>query len=163
MGTYLDIQKDFKYLIERDFEYLGYRCLVLLRSTGFRYGYVGIPKEHPLYGKKSSDYYQYDGKDMRINSFIKPHNCGVETSNNRNFEYLSNDLWWFSFRCDHLGDRQDTSSVQKKIKNGEEELCKYVLYCYSRGSIPGGMFCTEEYVTNECKQLADQLKCFEKK
>lgn len=161
MASSLDIEKDFEYIIEREFEYLGYKCIILLRSTGFRYGYVGIPKEHPLYGKKSSDYYSYNGKDMRITSFIKPHNYGVENSNDKKFDYLSNDLWWFSFKCDHLGDNRDISSVKKKFKNGESELCKYILFCDFRGGMPGGMFCTEEYVTNECKCLAEQLKSFD--
>ncbi len=161
MSGTLDIERDFEYIIERDFEYLGYNCIVLLRSTGFRYGYVGIQKEHPLYNKSPFDYCLYNGKRMQIIRCIRPRGYGVE-NNNKEFDYLSNDLWWFGFSCDHLGDNQDIESVEKKFVNGEKELCKYVLCCYSRGSMPGGMFCTEEYVTNECKRLAEQLKSFEK-
>ena len=73
---------------------------------------------------------------MRITSFIKPHNYGVENSNDKKFDYLSNDLWWFSFKCDHLGDNRDISSVKKKFKNGESELCKYILFCDFRGGMP---------------------------
>lgn len=158
----MDIEKDFEYLIENEFEYLGYKCIVLLRSTGFRYGYVGIPKEHPLYGKKCYDYCTVDEEHIMITSYIKAHNYRISySSDSKKFDYLSTDLWWFGFRCDHLGDRQDIESVEKKFKNGGTELCRYVL-SYSRPSMPGGMFCTEKYVTNECKWLAEQLKCFEK-
>lgn len=36
--------------IERDFEYKGYRCIVLVQLKGFRCGYVGVPPSHELYG-----------------------------------------------------------------------------------------------------------------
>lgn len=164
MNKIPNIEKDFEYLVEREFEYLGYKCIVLLRSTGFRYGYVGISKEHNLYGKKCFNYYIINKECMMITNYIKAHQYGVTySSSGEEFDYLSNGLWWFGFSCDHLGDIRDKESVKKKFKNGEKELCRYVTYPHRRIDISGGgMFCSEEYVSNECKHLAEQLKYFEK-
>ena len=37
------------YVIEKEFEHKGLKCVVLLLAIGHRCGYVGVPKEHPLY------------------------------------------------------------------------------------------------------------------
>lgn len=40
-----------RYIVEREFEHAGYKCVVVFQSLGHRCGYVGIPITHPLYGK----------------------------------------------------------------------------------------------------------------
>lgn len=37
------------YVVEKEFKYKGLKCVVLLLSRGYRCGYVGVPKGHPLY------------------------------------------------------------------------------------------------------------------
>ena len=45
-----------RYIVEREFEHAGYKCVVTFNVMGHRCGYVGIPKNHSLYGKEYSDY-----------------------------------------------------------------------------------------------------------
>lgn len=44
--------KNDRYIVEREFEHVGYKCVVTFNVMGHRCGYVGIPKNHPLYGKE---------------------------------------------------------------------------------------------------------------
>ena len=37
------------YIVEKEFEHKGLKCVVLLLVRGYRCGYVGVPKGHPLY------------------------------------------------------------------------------------------------------------------
>lgn len=40
-----------RYIVEREFEHVGYKCVVIFGNMAHRCGYVGIPKNHTLYGK----------------------------------------------------------------------------------------------------------------
>ena len=53
------------YMVEREFEHAGYKCIVTFCVGGHRCGYVGIPKNHPLYGKKYSDYLEIKKEDLK--------------------------------------------------------------------------------------------------
>lgn len=53
-----------RYIIEREFEHAGYKCVVIFGSIGHRCGYVGIPKNHPLYGKDYSDHLEIKKADV---------------------------------------------------------------------------------------------------
>lgn len=56
--------KNDRYIVEREFEHAGYKCVVTFNVMGHRYGYVGIPKNHPLYGKEYSDYLEIKKADV---------------------------------------------------------------------------------------------------
>lgn len=45
-----------EYIIEREFEHKGYKCVVVFQSMAHRCGYVGIPDTHPLYGESYGNY-----------------------------------------------------------------------------------------------------------
>ena len=53
-----------RYIVERQFNHKGYECVVVFQRAGHRCGYVGIPAEHPLYGKKCDDYLEIKKSDM---------------------------------------------------------------------------------------------------
>lgn len=53
-----------RYIVEREFEHAGYKCVVIFGSIGHRCGYVGIPKNHPLYGKDYSGYLEIKKADV---------------------------------------------------------------------------------------------------
>ena len=36
-----------RYIVEREFEHAGYKCVVAFGAIGHRCGYVGVPKIHP--------------------------------------------------------------------------------------------------------------------
>lgn len=42
--------------VEKQFYYKGYLCVVVMQTMWHRCGYVGIPKEHPLYQLKEVRY-----------------------------------------------------------------------------------------------------------
>ena len=50
-----------KYIVEKEFNHNGLKCVVTFGFMGHRCGYVGIPMWHPLYGKDYAD------KIMEIN------------------------------------------------------------------------------------------------
>ena len=53
-----------RYIVEQEFEHAGYKCVVTFNVMGHRCGYVGIPKNHPLYGKEHSDYLEIKKADV---------------------------------------------------------------------------------------------------
>jgi hypothetical protein len=113
------------------FETFGYPCIVLRLKEGNLNGYVGIPKEHHLYGKLYSDktytnkepLYKNNPIDIflelannkreeneyRIGSIMNVHG-GVTYSRNHfpnekiNELFKDKELWWFGFDTSHAGD-----------------------------------------------------------
>lgn len=53
-----------RYIVENEFDHDGYKCVVIFGASGYRCGYVGVPKSHPLYGKKYSDYLKINKRDI---------------------------------------------------------------------------------------------------
>lgn len=53
-----------RYIIERVFEHTGYTCVVTFGNMGHRCGYVGIPSNHPLFGKDYNDYLEIKKSDI---------------------------------------------------------------------------------------------------
>ena len=52
------------YIVESDFEYKGYRCVVIFGDMLYRCGYVGLPEDHPLYGRFFTNYLDIKKEDM---------------------------------------------------------------------------------------------------
>ena len=53
-----------RYIVERQFEHAGYKCVVTFCFMGHRCVYVVIPKNHPLYGKGYDDYLEIKKSDI---------------------------------------------------------------------------------------------------
>ena len=73
--------------IETEWEYKGYRCVVVFHEKRWRCGYVGIPKTHACFGK------HYDDIKVRVHgglTYAGEHADG---------------LYYFGFDCIHAGDR----------------------------------------------------------
>lgn len=113
----------------------GYECRINRSSSyGFLCGYVGVMKEHPLYGKDKQD----------IDCHIKCHGGvnytgeGEEKDNHDHFWFKTHDpIWWFGFDCGHPGD------IIPRHIIGNDKSHKY-------RDIP--------YVKKEVESLARQLK-----
>lgn len=127
-------------------------------------GYVGTPKTHPLYGKSYSDKMaiteelrnkKYDESrtpvisllcasinehDVSLDLFFEVHG-GTTYADNSLFMQPQKDLWWFGFDCSHAGDLSSHSLSYPPIGNP--------------------VYRTKEYVMQECKNLAQQLKKWE--
>ena len=173
--------RDFK--VESDFEYNGMRCVVLFLSRGHRCGYVGIPKNHPLYGcdySKKSEYlswFKLNGEpvgkrgilsivgaafDDDKNEFVTPelyfnvHGGITYAGGGVNSKYpIESDLWWFGFDCAHAGDKKDVDALYKY--DFVDENMERVLAIDREYFIPNEIVRTQEYVEQECRELADQL------
>lgn len=142
-----------RYIVEREFEHAGYKCVVTFGVLGHRCGYVGIPKTHPLYGKG------YDEcQDICCHGGLTYSGGGDKSKHP-----IESDLWWFGFDCAHYGDGKDLKLAYKKFL---EERASIAYMMKSEQMFPeaseSDVLRTEEYVADECKRLAEQLKEFEK-
>lgn len=171
-----------RYIIERVFEHTGYTCVVTFGNMGHRCGYVGIPKNHPLYGKDYSDYLEIKKSDVgdrevsgifpllgayldederiRIEAYFQCHGGITYAGGGEHSSYpIESDLWWFGFDCGHAGDKSDLDYAMQKFPSHRKEYQqrKMVESKYPIDDV----IRTEEYVADECKKLAKQLKEFE--
>ena len=172
-----------RYIVEREFEHAGYKCVVTFGTMGHRCGYVGIPKNHPLYGKGYDDYLEIKKSDIgdreisgiiplflacldederiRIGAYFQCHGGITYAGGGENSEYpIKGDLWWFGFDCGHAGDKADLTYAMQKFPNRQEEYITRLLI-ENKYTIEDDVIRTEEYVADECKKLAEQLKEFE--
>ena len=113
----------------------GYKCRIMRHDHfGQLCGYVGIPKNHPLYGKHYSD-------DEVEN--LDAHGGLTHSSTDTD----DKDTWWFGFDCSHGGDLRPYMLVHL-IGNGHT-------YTPDKGS---DVYRTWEYVEREVRELSRQLK-----
>ena len=177
-------------VIEKEFEHMGYRCVITLNYMGFRCGYVGIPKTNTLYNKSGRDYLEIKKADIEdreisgvfqllsccldedervpIDAYFQVHGGITYASSGENVHFTDeNDLWWFGFDCDHCDDRKDFAAVDATwdmtAKNKlEKELIKAAKVMRRLDKLhPIGEIRTVDYVMDQCKLLAEQLKEFE--
>ena len=172
-----------RFIVEREFEHSGYKCVVTFGAIGHRCGYVGIPKSHSLYGKNYDKYLEIkkadirdrevsgifpllgacldDDERIRIEAYFHCHGGITFAGGGKNSEYpIKSDLWWFGFDCGHTGDKADLQYAMQKFPNRQEEY-RIRLLIENRYPIEDDVIRTEEYVAEECKKLAEQLKEFE--
>jgi len=149
-------------------EETGYNCAILRHHT-FKHlcGYVRIPKDHPLFNLEYSDKipsalkYKFDeilkckiGKRSPVSCLFtdikNPHveilfdvHWGLTFSEYCDGEYLP-EGFWYGFDCSHAGDMSPY-----RFEN--------------QYSFPSEIYRNIEYVKNECKSLAKQLKELESK
>lgn len=176
-------EPDKRYIVEREFEHAGYKCVVIFGRIGHRCGYVGIPENHPLYGKGYSEHLNIKKSDVgdrevsgvfplfgacidkderiRIEAYFQCHGGITYAGGGKHSDYpIESDLWWFGFDCGHAGDKADYEYAIKKFPKHREEL-EAILRVHSMCPFDGEVIRTEEYVADECKKLAEQLKEFE--
>lgn len=134
----------------------GYRAVIIFGDMGHHCGYVGIPKEHPLYGKAYNEDIPTPewlkevsiGKRGAIDIFIQALRedqsiCDVgllfDVHGGITYSGCSDDypveakgLWWFGYDCAHYNDKTSYSS--------------------------SGIFRDADYCEKECESLAEQLK-----
>lgn len=171
-----------KYIIEREFEHEVYKCVVAFSNMGHRCGYVGIPKTHPLFGKDYGDYleikkrditdrevsgilplfgaYLDDDERIKIEAYFQCHGGITYSGGGKDSEYpIKSDLWWFGFDCAHAGDGKDLQLAFEKFPQ-YREIIERSMECDRMFPIYGDVVRSQEYVANECKKLAEQLREF---
>ena len=163
--------------VESDFIHNGMRCVVVFTRMGHRCGYVGINKEHRLYGVDYGQHIKFLAKESVENAPIGkrgiiPIMCwdgeritpeiyfdvhgGITYAGSGNYP-VDSDLWWYGFDCAHAGDRNDYNKLREYGLANEkriEEIMSWDLEGVTR---------SQDYVEQECKNLADQLAALVKK
>jgi len=168
--------------VESEFKYAGYKCIVIMVAMGHRCGYVGIPKDHPLYGldysDKSNCLKSLDVKDMSIENasvgqllaglsgeyneeYITPEmyfsvHGGITYAGGSSSKYpIKSDLWWFGFDCAHSGDGKD---LELALEYGLIDNNHYNSITSVERTFPTyDKVKSLEYCIGECKNLAEQL------
>ncbi len=161
------------YTVEKTWENYGYSCVVIMSSMGYRCGYVGIKKDHPLYKFRYDEEYnalkklheeikdhKYDfakygiiqhlsGKTRPI-SILQVHGGITYSEGDSEYPVPNDGIWWFGYDCGHGGDAKDLSVVPERVKQIE---LKYPC---------GGILRSLDYCIQECNELAKQLNFIKK-
>ena len=93
------------YKIESNFDYKGYKLVVIFTDLGHRCGYIGIKKGNSLYGK-----------DVMREEISVPHIHGGITFSEFTDTYplrKKTVLYWIGFDTAHLGDCADFVSAER--------------------------------------------------
>jgi len=116
-----------------DFIHAGFSCFIQRNSSGNWCGYVGVPSTHPAYEMPYDDVQVSVHGGLTYANKCSGHLCHTPEPG------MSDDVWWLGFDTGHYMDI--SPSHQLKVLRGDY-----------------GTYKNMEYVTNETKQLADQLK-----
>ena len=168
------------YVVESDFEYKGYRCVTIFGHMGWRCGYVGLPKEHPLYRKNCGDILDITFEQMKdtyqekrgilpwvfsctknmedkvtLDFYFNVH--GSITYSNGEKDYpVESDLWWLGFDCGHAGDKRDLDKILEIW--GDDPHIRQKVYIDKQYLYDDDYEIRDlEYVKQECRNLVDQI------
>jgi hypothetical protein len=100
-----------------DFEHLGYPCILHRNKHGSWCGYVGVPADHPWFGKG------YDDVDAEVHgglTYAEP--CQGDVCHPGN-----EPRHWLGFDCTHAFDKapeMDAALASYKLPDGGSEPCK---------------------------------------
>lgn len=169
------------YKVESDFSYKDYRCVVIFGDMGFRCGYVGIPEDHPLYGKEYGSgmgisYSELENEptgkrgiipvlcaaykeddDVSMDIYFDVHGSLTYSGGGKESTYpVESELWWLGFDCGHYNDGKDMDLVEKLWGDDEHiqrriEIEREYLY-YEDCEVR-----SQEYIEQECRNLVDQI------
>ncbi len=174
------------YMIEKDFEHKGLRCIVTFGYTGHRCGYVGVSNKHPLYGKNYSDYVNIkkeevegdingryfqllmaamdENEDSRIELAFSCHGGITYADGGENSEYpVTSNLWWFGFDCAHCDDGKDLQLAYERFPERRKEIEASMDFDKRFGYYSEKTLRNTQYVESECEKLAEQLAEYARK
>jgi len=85
----------------------GLPCLIVRNHYGALCGYVGVPKEHPWYGKDYEDVNELieDEEDDYVHGGLTFSNICGEKICHEVEPGEDDDIWWLGFDCAHVFDR----------------------------------------------------------
>ena len=117
----------------------GLDCMLHRNAMGAWCGYVGVPKQHPLFGVHYNDLYEHP-QDLDAHGGITfTEGCHGMDENGRGICHPAdngNHVWWIGFDCSHSGDR---TPYQGAYFSGD------------------GTYRTQAYATSEVASLASQV------
>jgi len=142
-------------------EKTGYPCLIVRNNYGALCGYVGISPGHKHYGEDLSSYDKADS--LEVHGGITFASGCQEGNSDFGVCHLVDDgeednVWWIGFDCAHLGDLEPNKYGRKRsiVKPILDAACPEFLLRNS-----SDQYRNIEYVKNEIKNLACQLKLCE--
>lgn len=134
-------------IVEKDFEYRGYKCSVILQLMGHRCGYVAL---------KPNDKY------FKIDYTLIPIYChgGLTYGEDHLYEHTDPDVYWIGWDYAHYRDGKVSISEMKEafkddavslncIKESEESNPGYLYSGYKSYSL--------QEVIDDCKDVVDQI------
>lgn len=173
------------FIVEKEFEHAGLKCVVTFGDMGHRCGYVGVDKTHPLYGKDYTKYLDIKKEDIsdreisgifqaflsaldddervRIDTFFNCHGGITFSDGGKDSKYpIESDLWWFGFDCAHWGDGRDLGLAYKVFPEKRKSISYSIAFDEQFGILNHHEVRSAEYVEEECKRLAEQLDDYKK-
>lgn len=127
------------YRVEEDFEYKGFRCVVVASGMGHRCGYVQIPKGHPYFEKPYEE----------IDEVVNVHGGLTYGTMSKSYPVETEiSSYWLGFDCAHYGDARDL----ELIKEFNSQVYEIYAGMYNEGHL-----WTADEVCDELKQMVDQL------
>ena len=169
------------YEVEKDWTAHGLRCVAIAGiTTGHRCGYVGLPREHPLYGvhyeqgtpvlremferAKRGDIgergviplviyaMQDEGKEPTPDIAFDVHGSITYSEADPKYPVESDGLWWYGFDCGHCDDAPDLVLL-RKTEVGRRRLAIERKFLRDMDRVVRDL----AFVTMECEKLAEQL------
>lgn len=127
-----------------EFKHLGLDCLLSRNPFGFNWcGYVGVPKNHPFFGRDYSRLRFEVHGGLSYSRECNGHLCHGGDSPSVSASVTLQPIWWFGFDCGHAYDlRPGDAAIQRAIG-----LRPWVPPFYRN----------KRYVTTETEKLASQL------
>lgn len=141
------------YKVEREFEHAGYKCVMIFTEGGYRCGYVGMPRGSKLFGAN------YGEVDVRVHGGLTYCGGGEDS------EYpIKSNLWWLGFDCAHWGDGKELKRAWELFpeKRGQIQIqIQIEREIFGEEGNTEDVIRSEEYVAEECKRLAEQIREYE--
>lgn len=132
-------------LIESDFIYKGFQCVVITNPLGFRCGYVKVPKDYHHYKQIIENFENLNVHGgITYNGEYPP--FGDETEDMRGY--------WLGFDAMHGGDATDLNLVERKNVFQDDGSVKHKYLT----SIRSGVIRDNLYMAQECMNLVNEIQ-----
>lgn len=132
-----------KPILEKEFNYNGLNCYVLMMPYGYRCGYVEIPKGFEYYGQECT-HLECHGGITYAEDYL------ATVSNDED------DVWYIGFDCAHAWDSPDYEKALELYKDNQE-ACKDLQKRMENGYLMLGDVRTLDYCIKECEKIVDQV------
>lgn len=134
-----------EFVTEKEWKNGEFNCKIIFTQLGYRCGYVGVPKGHPMFGR---DY----------NKCIEDIDChgGLTYSGFRDDN--SKEYWYFGFDCAHADDGVDIESLKKYGFDISPFLSMFLPIVELWEPNESSQFKTKEFCEEQCNSIAEQIK-----
>ena len=104
--------------LEKQFEYKGFPCVILFMPTGYRCGYVWIPKE------------------VKIDIDNIGCHGGITYNSDHLYHQERKDLRWIGFDCAHCFDGYDVETAKRLFSDNEKAIKEIIAVSYTHLTLP---------------------------